>query len=541
MRYRADGWQKSIVSLIVFALTGAPLVVAAGSSCTLDTWSFTDGQSTTTYQAASVAYGSQCVSETRTCNNGTMSGSYTFAACTVAPQTTTTTPPPPAVTPPPSSGMDPNLLLAAFGITAAMWLASQGVANEQCKEFKGTCKYKTKCNPKGPATPENTGIVGKPCSDPRGVSGACEKYKVCKATGVSGFGGGGAGSGGMMDALKTAMTLAQLLAMMNAANSSSNGSSPTGPTGCRSFYQVATPTPQDPCAYYVPGSNSISSGINNSFTDTPPPPPTSSASDLFNELYGNNGDVSGKFKDDIANIASSTIDISRVTGATATTTNGRLGAIPLNGGVNAGLISGVSGNVVITDRGATVIVSRQGTSSTVAGFYGSESTGGATAQTGMVASWCRARPWANNFLRYIIPATFFDSLCTLRGYQVGIDAPTRSPGLNTTNIRPNPSTSFTSTPVLQGSTTKPIYTGPKPQVDIWAIPASTKLGSRTTVFWTAKNVTSCVESSPDGNFAQNTLSGGAATVALSGPTTFTISCNALDGTHPVDYVTVNTK
>ncbi|MDB5237766.1 MAG: hypothetical protein JWM46_36 [Candidatus Kaiserbacteria bacterium] len=40
----------------------------------------------TAYQSSTVQSGSSCVSETRTCNNGTLSGSYTNAACTVAVQ-----------------------------------------------------------------------------------------------------------------------------------------------------------------------------------------------------------------------------------------------------------------------------------------------------------------------------------------------------------------------------------------------------------------------------------------------------------------------
>jgi hypothetical protein len=76
-------------------------------------------------------------------------------------------------------------------------------------------------------------------------------------------------------------------------------------------------------------------------------------------------------------------------------------------------------------------------------------------------------------------------------------------------------------------------------VDIWAVPASVPLGTRTTIFWNSKNAQSCVETSPDGSFSHSSLSGGGATVPLSGATTFTISCQAPDGTHATDYVTVN--
>ncbi len=41
------------------------------------------GESVAAYQAGSVAYGSTCQSQARTCNNGTLSGSYQFSSCTV--------------------------------------------------------------------------------------------------------------------------------------------------------------------------------------------------------------------------------------------------------------------------------------------------------------------------------------------------------------------------------------------------------------------------------------------------------------------------
>lgn len=42
------------------------------------------GSSLTAYQTANVPYGSSCASQTRTCNNGTLSGNYTHQNCTVA-------------------------------------------------------------------------------------------------------------------------------------------------------------------------------------------------------------------------------------------------------------------------------------------------------------------------------------------------------------------------------------------------------------------------------------------------------------------------
>lgn len=54
-------------------------------SCVFNGQAVVNGSSTIAYQSSVVAAGSPCVSETRVCTNGTLSGSYTYAAC--APQT----------------------------------------------------------------------------------------------------------------------------------------------------------------------------------------------------------------------------------------------------------------------------------------------------------------------------------------------------------------------------------------------------------------------------------------------------------------------
>lgn len=60
-------------------------VVASPVDCTAP-WGGTvlHGNSTTTYQSSSVAYGSSCVSQSRTCSNGVLSGSYTNRTCAVS-------------------------------------------------------------------------------------------------------------------------------------------------------------------------------------------------------------------------------------------------------------------------------------------------------------------------------------------------------------------------------------------------------------------------------------------------------------------------
>lgn len=52
-------------------------------SCTFNGQTVAHGASVTAYQSSSVGFGGTCVSETRTCNNGTLSGSYAYVSCTV--------------------------------------------------------------------------------------------------------------------------------------------------------------------------------------------------------------------------------------------------------------------------------------------------------------------------------------------------------------------------------------------------------------------------------------------------------------------------
>lgn len=55
-------------------------------ACTFNGKTIASGSSVTAYQAASVGYGHTCVSQARTCSNGTLSGSYANSACTVNPK-----------------------------------------------------------------------------------------------------------------------------------------------------------------------------------------------------------------------------------------------------------------------------------------------------------------------------------------------------------------------------------------------------------------------------------------------------------------------
>lgn len=357
---------------------------------------------------------------------------------------------------------------------------------------------------------------------------------VCKATSAQGQNGGMGDIKQALDAVKS------ILDMMKGkggggggGGGEQSGTNPlTNPTlgGCSQYYNVTTPS-SDPCAVYVPP---VSDSLNGSTT--------SAAGDLISSLlsgtYGNpttintNPSTNTGTNNQPADTASTTG--TAVVNQTSTTTRATS---------QTTLIApapGVSGDIQYSASDVTVLVNNIDTKNgtQVAGFYG---TGAGGQPTGVISNMCQGRPWASNFLSSIIPSAFFDSLCELRGYKVGsagssagvvnAKAPTasaRKPAV------PAPAPKATTTPA-KATSTEP-YVDPK--VDIWAVPASVPLGARTTVFWNAKGVTSCTATSPDGSFSQNTLSGGAATVPLSGPTTYTISCLTPAGTHVTNYVTV---
>ena len=64
----------------------AACVVAPAATCVFDGAEVADGTSVTAYVAETVPYGSSCATETRTCSDGTLSGSYEATSCTVSRQ-----------------------------------------------------------------------------------------------------------------------------------------------------------------------------------------------------------------------------------------------------------------------------------------------------------------------------------------------------------------------------------------------------------------------------------------------------------------------
>ncbi|OGG50926.1 hypothetical protein A2763_02715 [Candidatus Kaiserbacteria bacterium RIFCSPHIGHO2_01_FULL_54_36] len=315
---------------------------------------------------------------------------------------------------------------------------------------------------------------------------------------------------------------------------------PTDPTktGCTGVPFQTSDVSQisNPCAQYTP---SVSGSINTDGSD-------STSGDLLNSLLG--GSVSDQIGTDTNTDTSGGTDTNTDSGtntdtnsssgnsttSTSTSTNDRRVIFSSTSTAGIAIPGGSRGDIQVRWEGATIIGgSRDMQSNTeVAGFYGAETFGDAS--QGVVAHWCKTRPWATNFLSKLVTPSLFDNLCTWRGLQVGTPPPVSAPVVQGT---------AKAKPAVAKATTTPATTTPAipPKVDIWAVPATVPLGGRTSIFWNAKGVESCVESSQSGSFNQSSLSGGAATVPITQATTFTIVCKVSDGTEIKNAVTVTLK
>lgn len=236
----------------------------------------------------------------------------------------------------------------------------------------------------------------------------------------------------------------------------------------------------------------------------------------------------------------------------------------------------------------------------VAGFYGMN--GMQTAGLSLVGRLCVTRPWANSFISAIIAPRFFDSLCDRGGYQIGpppasdkpvngteiaIKAAARAMAEKTTTpLQKAKGISCTPTILRQGASASVEFscgTGDtltraigfragvndsrvtvrpsknttygimcsdgfeqsceikvvNPRITIWSDPKAVRLGARTTVYWNTADVekNSCVIKGP--SFSETGSYGGASTVPISGPSTYTVTCTAIDGEPLTESITVD--
>ena len=324
--------------------------------------------------------------------------------------------------------------------------------------------------------------------------------------------------------------------LMQGGSAGGGGTPAPGQGGCSQYYQVTIPS-SDPCAIYTPptsGSILSPQGSLNTSNQLLDALSGGSQSSIGSAFGGGSGasDVSGQIFGQIPSggtqSSQSSQTSSQVTSQTGPTT-------PLSPTLAQGvtLPAGTRGDIQVIGTGATIFAgSRDVAGNTeVAGFYGADTLGTAQPQS-LAARMCENRPWAASFVSYVIPPTFFDGLCTWRGYQVGLP-PAPPPPIIV--VRQTPTPPATSTPAIVPVI--PIPTVP-PEVDIWAAPQKVPLAARTSIFWNSKGVTSCAVTASDGNFSETALSGGAATVPITGTTVFTITCQTPSGGTVTESVTV---
>jgi PKD repeat protein len=233
-------------------------------------------------------------------------------------------------------------------------------------------------------------------------------------------------------------------------------------------------------------------------------------------------------------------------------TNGTVNTAAAPPPVRRTVQSGTWGDIQILASGVTITAGGHDTDGRtgVAGFYGYNTVPGVTPQD-LAKQMCAARPWANSSATSIIPPSFYDSICTTRGYKAGTAAPASNTGSasGTSSGSKTTAPSGTASTATKASDTKTSAatstkattpaTPPVPaRVFITAVPASIRIGGRTSVFWNAVGVKSCLLTSPDGSFNAKTIYGAASTVALTGETIFSIVCIKPDESQISNYVRV---
>lgn len=459
--------------------------------------------------------------------------------------------------------------------------ATQAQADAMCNPVFIQCQCNTVPDPKNPGSC----IVGVNwfncpmyCTDVTNggtTKGHCDAPTHCHGdttSGAAGQAGGGLGMQQLMSALQG------LLGALQAGAGGGGAAAPaaTGSQGCTTFYQTSVQGNPDPCSYYVPtgtNPNSLNFQIPTTSGSTLPGltcttfTPTSIVNDpnpctfyvpagststnanscaSYTQTSIVNDPTPCTFYVPAANSGSGTGAAVSGSGNSTNTINVFVNAQAqgptffssiLNSIVGMG---GGGGDIQVKDSGATIYAGSADThtNSGIAGFFGADATSGQTGG-GIITRLCITRPWAGSLLSVLIPPTFFDTLCKLRGYQVGSTPPPPPVVQSPTAVQPTvyipPPTPVVTTPAQNGNTQ--VQTVP-PQADIWAVPTSVPIGGRTSIFWNSRGVKSCLVTSPDGSFNETSLSGGGSTVPIVATTIFTISCVAMDDSHVTNSVTV---
>ncbi|MEK7628488.1 MAG: hypothetical protein AAB421_03665 [Patescibacteria group bacterium] len=322
--------------------------------------------------------------------------------------------------------------------------------------------------------------------------------------------------------------------------------------------------------------------------------------DRITEILGNEPEDNSDFLNAVASqLGELNKDVSEVTAGVG---NSDVGVIPITTDPAARarselrkVLDGVTLETVIEERNKNTEIGG------FYGVTRSSARSGTT-PTSLVSRMCVNRPWATGIISRLIAASFFDNLCARWGYQVGQQAPpppqkpidltktertvleravasrdtetpkkergiTCAPAVARAGVEAVLEWSCAPAELAQTSgfrTNKqvkklqivPENTGVygikcsdgftdtceieviRPRVAIWSEPKEVGLGARAIVYWNTEDVKegSCKVTGP--SFSETGLYGGASTVAINDPSTFTIECTAIDGTPEKAQTTV---
>lgn len=411
----------------------------------------------------------------------------------------------------------------------------------------------------GPFTPCTDLTLGLP------TWGMCIAPAVCLGLGTIGIVAAGAG-------------IAQ--SIFGGSNSGSAGAYPPGfalpngsVAGCAGTPHISATPSSDPCLVYIPpetrarvagNTGNTSTSVSTLLTSNTTGAGATSVSSVSNTLSNNSSGGLGGFT--VSNGFNSLLNLGQ---GTANNTSapyvssslGNYGANTVNqsnASANAGNIpprpsgvqSGTWGDIQVSAFGVTITAGAHDTDGRtgITGFYGYDSVQGIQPQM-LARQMCNARPWASSSATPVIQPSFFDNICEARGYSATItaSAPNAGASANTASNNSDAKTTSGASKANTGATSTrdslqwPVLAVSAPRVDIYAIPTRVRIGARSNIYWSARGVTSCAISSPDGSFNEDTLSGAAGTVALYENTAFTITCDTPTGSIVTKSVTVETS
>ena len=468
------------------------------------------------------------------------------------------------------------LLVLIFAFVASPHVVSavtETEANAQCKTWYDSG---AKAPPPPPAQVEVTGgTVTCTCSGPK-----CEAQTFTNAS------GGTQNIGDAINFMQQALGMLQGL-LGKGAGGSSGGSAPSGSPGENYLPAMAPPG----ASFYGGATTSADADFFNSYYRPAAKAPREIATNPAVEPSSN-------FLEAVAKGFSNVTD--KITEVTVGIVDTQVPPPPpvIQDIQKGAPIGGRTGTIKRHEKTGTIEIGVEENSTGVAGFYGAANDEGEGMS--MISRLCVSRPWSGGIFSKFIPTSFFDGLCKIGGYHVGAlsgekgvvnatqlvhQAAQRSAmeeepiakkkgisckppvlrqgaqaiiefscgtgdrllrtvgfraGLNDSRVSVQPQKDtlysiFCSNDYDASCQIKVV----NPRIILVAEPAAVRLGTRAIIRWETKDVEgeTCVVKGP--SFSETGSYGAASTVPISGPSTYTATCTALDGEPVIENLTVD--